>query len=483
MSDRLSTTFRYGRVTLSRRGDLILILTVSLLLTLLFMYWSYEVKIKCVGPPFFPDGRSHKWPVGDPHAIIPCYSDLAYLWVGRDINNHVFPYIHGGIGANGQLFGGSVEYPVLSGILMWLGAIGAHTDVDFFRHSAALLAPFGVVITAMLAVLTRWNVLWWAMTPPLILYAFHNWELPVVATAVGAVAVMAWGASIKPSTGERRMSLRTSAILASILLAIGFCLKLYPGFFVLPLAIYVLTGGLRGRRALDWIGAAWVAITAALTVVVIQLPFMVLGYDGWRAALTFQGKRRADVDTNSIWYWGLRHLTGGQDGTYNSIVGVLSPTLIVCAFVVAVYFGWRQYNRTGLYPWIGVSAAMLAGFMVFHKVHSPQYTLWILPFFVLLRVRWPVIVAYLLADFILDTTIFRLFGIYVSGEPMKWWVMAGVNVGVWVHAVLLVYLIGAFVSAGLREPLASIGRHPDLTDAASSEPDDAPPGQRVPAGA
>ncbi|QTI69425.1 hypothetical protein [Gordonia polyisoprenivorans] len=483
MSDRLSTTFRYGRVTLSRRGDLILILTVSLLLTLLFMYWSYEVKIKCVGPPFFPDGRSHKWPVGDPHAIIPCYSDLAYLWVGRDINNHVFPYIHGGIGANGQLFGGSVEYPVLSGILMWLGAIGAHTDVDFFRHSAALLAPFGVVITAMLAVLTRWNVLWWAMTPPLILYAFHNWELPVVATAVGAVAVMAWGASIKPSTGERRMSLRTSAILASILLAIGFCLKLYPGFFVLPLAIYVLTGGAGGRRALDWVGAAWVAVTAALTVVVIQLPFMVLGYDGWRAALTFQGKRRADVDTNSIWYWGLRHFTDGQNGTYNSIVGVLSPTLIVCAFVVAVYFGWRQYNRTGLYPWIGVSAAMLAGFMVFHKVHSPQYTLWILPFFVLLRVRWPVIVAYLIADFILDTTIFRLFGIYVSGEPMKWWVMTGVNVGVWVHAVLLVYLIGAFVSAGLREPLASIGRRADPTDAAPSEPDDAPPGQRVPAGA
>ncbi|RPA64812.1 hypothetical protein EF294_06795 [Gordonia oryzae] len=483
MSDRLSTTFRYGRVALSRRGDLILILTVSLLLTLLLMYWSYEAKIACVGPPFFPDGRSHKWPVGDPHSIIPCYSDLAYLWVGRDINNHVFPYIHGGIGANGQLFGGSVEYPVLSGILMWLGAIGAHTDVDFFRHSAALLAPFGVGITAMLAVLTRWNVLWWAMTPPLVLYAFHNWELPVVATAVGAVAVMAWGASIKPSTGERRMNLRTSAILASILLAIGFCLKLYPGFFVLPLAIYVLTGGAGGRRALDWVGAVWVAVTAALTVAVIQLPFIVLGYDGWRAALTFQGKRRADLDTNSIWYWGLRHLTGGQNGTYNSIVGVLSPTLIVCAFVIAVYLGRRQYNRTGLYPWIGVSAAMLAGFMVFHKVHSPQYTLWILPFFVLLRVRWPVIVTYLIADFILDTTIFRLFGIYVSGEPMKWWVMAGVNLGVWVHAVVLVYLIGAFVSAGLREPLASIGRRPDPADAPSSEPDDAPPGHRVPAGA
>lgn len=488
MRDRLTTTYRYGRITLSRRGDLALILIVSLLITLLFMYWSYEVKIKCGGPPFFPDGRSHSWPVGDPDAVVPCYSDLMYLWVGRDINNHVFPYIHGGIGANGQLFGGAVEYPVLSGLLMWLGAIGAHTDVEFFRQSVMLLAPFGLLITAMLAVLTRWNVLWWAMTPPLVLYAFHNWELPVVATAVGAVAVMAWGASIRPSTGERRMTLRTSAILASILLAIGFCLKLYPGFFVLPLAIYVLTrGGVaapdperrRTRGPLDWMGAAWVAGAAIITVVIVQLPFIILGFEGWRAAMTFQGKRRADLDTNSIWYWGLRHLTGGQNDTYNSVVGVASPILIACAFAVAVYLGWRQYARTGFYPWIGVCAAMLAGFMVFHKVHSPQYTLWILPFFVLLRIRWPVIVLYLIADFILDTTIFRLFGIYTSGEPMKWWVISGVNVGVWVQAALLVYLIYAFISAGPREPLASIGRRVTPRNPPPSEPDDMPPTTRV----
>ena len=70
---------------------------------------------------------------------------------------------------------------------------------------------------------------------------------------------------------------------------------------------------------------------------------------------------------------------------------------------------------------------MLAGFMLFHKVHSPQYTLWILPFFVLLQIRWPVIVAYLIADFVLDVTIFRLFGIYTSGSDMKWWVIGGVN--------------------------------------------------------
>ncbi|MFW0797142.1 hypothetical protein AAFP30_25285 [Gordonia sp. CPCC 205515] len=446
---------------LAGRGNMALILLVSLLTTTVAMVWSYSAKIACGGAPFLAEGRSAHWPVGDPNAVIPCYSDLMYLWLGRDINNHVFPYIHGGITPDGKLFGGVVEYPVLSGMFMWLGAIGAHTDTEFFQHSVWLLAPFGFAITIMLALMTRWYVLWWAATPPLVLYAFHNWELPVVATAVGAVAVMAWGSTISPRTGDRRLSVRTAAILAAILLGIGFCLKLYPGFFVLPLAAYVLTYDTdRGRRALDWVGAIWVAAAAALTVIAVQLPFMLLGFEGWKAALSFQGKRKSDVDTNSIWYWGLRHLTGGQNDTYNSLVGVLSPMLIMCAFAISIYLGWRTYQRVGTFPWIGVSASMLAGFMVFHKVHSPQYTLWILPFFVLLKVPWPVIVGYLAADVALDITIFRLFGILTTNSPMQWWVITGVNIGVWVHAVLLFYGILGFVRAPLREPLATYLRRP-----------------------
>ncbi|MFT4127109.1 MAG: hypothetical protein QM662_12890 [Gordonia sp. (in: high G+C Gram-positive bacteria)] len=475
MSERREALSRIGTIAVSRRGDLALIVVVSTLTTVGLMWWCYQAKILCGGPPFFPDGRSRHWPIGDPDKAIPCYSDLMFLWVGRDINNHVFPYIHGGINADGHLFGGVVEYPVLSGMLMYLGAIGAHTDTEFFRHSALLLAPFGIAITLMLAMLTRWNVLWWALTPPLVLYSFHNWELPVVATTVGAVAVMAYGARPDAVTGERRWSVRTSAVGASVLLAIGFCLKLYPGFFVLPLALYVLTATTptdAARRALDWAGAVRVAAAAVVTVVVVQLPFAVLGFEGWQAALTFQGKRRADVDTNSIWYWGLRHLTGGQTDTYNTLVGVLSPGLILIAFAAVVTFGWLEYQRLGSYPWIGVCAAMLAGFMLFHKVHSPQYTLWILPFFVLLRIPWPVIVAYLIADLSLDLTIFRLFGIITSGAPMKWWVMGGVNLGVWVHAVTLAYLLVGFVRAGLREPLASILAPPPTADRHDGAVDD-----------
>ena len=473
-----------GPLDRTRRGEAVLASVVSVLFTFLAMAWSYSAKVVCGGAPFNAEGRSRRWPIGDPHAVIPCYSDMMNLWTGREINNHVFPYLSGAITENGHLVGGSVEYPVLSGMLMWLGAIGAHTDRAFFIHSVIILAPFGIVVTLLLVYLVRWWALLWAATPPLVLYAFHNWELPVVATCVGGIAVVAYGASLD-ADGNPRLSLRTAAVWAAILFGIGFSLKMYPGFFVLPLALYVLTrgGGFVSRfrspkdvpADLDWRGFWYTAGAATATVVATQGPFMVLGWEGWRAALSFQGKRKADVDTNSIWYWGWRHLTGGIPGHWgtsdglNSFVGVASPLLIVGSFVLALWLGWRVYSpdkvTLGVYPWIGVCGAMLAGFMVFHKVHSPQYTLWILPFFALLKIRWPVIVAYLLADLSLDLTIFRLFGIIndPSHPPMKWWVIGGVNFGVWVHAVLLVYLIFAFVKAAPREPFASFGfRVPDV---------------------
>ncbi|WP_143965913.1 GNAT family N-acetyltransferase [Gordonia zhaorongruii] len=441
----------------SRLGERTLVLLTSLLATVFTLTWAFRAKTACAGAPFDEFGRSLRFPSGDSHAIVPCYSDVMMLWIGRDIDRHVFPYIHGGIDSAGQLFGGVVEYPVLSGLLMWIGGIGAHTDLAFLEHSALILAPFAIAITVLLALMTRWWVLLWAATPPLVLYAFHNWELPVVFTAVAAVGVMAFGASVHPRTGRRRISLRTTAVVASVLLAIGFSLKIYPGFFVLPLAAYVLTGGHgpRVRRALDWTGAIRVAVAAVVTVALTQIPFMIAGFDGWRAALTFQGKREADNTTNSIWFWGLRHLTGGETNGYDSIVDIASPLLIVLGFAAAMWLGWKAYRDDGVFPWLGVAAAMLAAFMVFHKVHSPQYTLWILPFFVLLRVRWWWIAAYLVSDFTLDATIFRYLGFDVSDSPAPWWVLGGVNLGVWVHAAILLTGIVAFVRTPLREPLAS----------------------------
>src|SRR5690606_17117340 len=265
---------------------------------------AYLNKARCAGPPFYSDGRSVVFHMLKDAGV--CYSDIQYLWLGRDIDNHVFPYIHGAITDDGWLIGGAVEYPVLSGLLMWLGAIGAHDDAAFLLRSALLLAPFGLLTAWLLARLAgRWALLW-AAGPPLVLYAFHNWELPVVCAAVAAVYVVAV---------PTRWSPRTRGVLAAVLLGLGFCLKIYPGIFVLPLVLLVLTRGEGGDgsagRRYDVAGALATAGAAVSTVVLVNLPFAVAGYEGWRASFTFQQQRQTDITTNSIWYW-THHLVAGR---------------------------------------------------------------------------------------------------------------------------------------------------------------------------
>ncbi|NKY27997.1 hypothetical protein [Nocardia gamkensis] len=416
---------------------------VVVLLCGLVLGLAYANKARCAGAPFNEDGRSTVFDVIKDSDV--CYSDIQFLWLGRDINEHVFPYVSGGITDGGALVGGAVEYPVLSGVLMWLGAVGAHNDADFLRYSALLLAPFALLTAWMLARLAGGAALLWAAGPPLVLYAFHNWELPVVCTAVAAVYVMAT---------LTRYSVRTRGILAAVLLGLGFCLKLYPGIFVLPLLAYVLTGGVdrapeERERELDLGGALLTAAAAIGTVVAVNLPFALVGYEGWRASITFQQLRQADITTNSIWYWGLRPMFGPDarsEAAFQQVVTIASPLLVLAAFALAMWLGWKRYLTVGVFPWVGVSGAMLCGFLLFHKVHSPQYTLWLVPFLVLLEVPWWLIGSYLVADAAIGIGVFRYFysmGAGTSVEQME----NVVQFGVWGRASLLVVLFFVFVWA------------------------------------
>jgi uncharacterized membrane protein len=429
-----------------------LVLALLVLLTGLTMVAGYANKARCVGPEFDAAGRSGPdYERRVDHDA--CYSDIQQLWLGRDVDRHVFPYVNGSITPDGKLVGGSVEYPVLTGLLIWAGALFAHDDGEFLLYSALLMAPFGLLTGWMLGRMARWRALLWALGPPLVLYAFHNWDLPVVACAVGAVYVVHG-----PRAGGRWSArpVADRAAVAAVLLGLGFALKLYPGAFVVPLALYVLTESRVG--SLDWRGALRVCLLAAGTALLVNLPFMVAGYQGWRAAFTFQQLRKVDLTTNSIWYWGYRPHSEPDNVEFQAMVNVVSPALVLLSFAVAVAVGWWRWRRTGRYPWIGVSAAMLCGFLLLHKVHSPQYTLWLLPFFVLLAVPWGWVAAYLAADAVMGIGIFRWF--YVFDNGLDTGIQAGfaaqaVTIGVWGRAVLLVVLFVLFLrlpEAVRREP-------------------------------
>jgi uncharacterized membrane protein len=427
-----------------------LALAIMVLLCGIALVLGFANKDRCTGPNFDQWGRSE--PDFTQRARNDaCYSDIQYLWIGRDIDRHVFPYVHGSINAKGDLAGGTVEYPVLTGVLIWLGALFAHTDAGFLLGSAILMAPFGLLTAWLLGKMARWRALLWAIGPPLVLYAFHNWDLPVVLCAVAAVYVMhrGWG-----KAGANR-PLIERATLASVLLGLGFTFKLYPAIFVLPLMLYVLTGGRDGtelpdRKRYDVKGMFRVAGVALLTAVLVNLPFALAGFEGWRASFTFQGLRQADITTNSFWFWGFRPDSDPKNTEFQDMVSLWSPITVLASFALALYLGWRRYKREGTYPWIAVSAAMLCGFLLLHKVHSPQYTLWLVPMLVLLRVHIGWSIAYFIADFAMGVGIFRWYHAIDVGKATTIYdgfTAQAVMIGVWGRAALLVGLFVAFLTA------------------------------------
>jgi uncharacterized membrane protein len=394
---------------------------------------GYANKQQCAGPPFNQFGQSEKF--GQLKNVDLCYSDIQQLYAFRGIRQHTFPYVDGSLDGD-QLIGGAIEYPVLTGLFIWVTGSFADNDAQFLAASALLLAPFGLVTGWLLARLTGRRAFIWAAAPALAAYAFLNWDLLV--TCAFVTAVYAWW--------------RGRPALAAALLAVGAALKLYPGFFLAPLLAERLA-------ARDWRGAAQVALAGAGTFLVLNAPFMLAGPDGWWATYEFQRLRKADITTNSIWFWGLPKLTTEQLNT-------LTPVLIGLAWAVALGVGFWRASRLGSYPWVQVSGSMLCAFLLLNKVHSPQYTLWLLPFFVLIAVRWGWWVAFWAADLLLFVGLFSWYDTIINGGdfgPAK----QAVIVGVWGQAVLLALLYVLFLSAPLA--IVSSGPSSDSDGSSSSQ--------------
>jgi len=149
-----------------------LVAVVSTTLCLVTMIAGYAFKARCFGPTFDVNGVTQQdlfagWTRGG------CYADIQALWSGREMFEHRAPYT-GTFTETGGLVGGTLEYPVLSGVLIWLVALPSSTDLDFLRISAVTLGICGLVTAFVLARLTGWRSLWWSLAPALVLYTVLN---------------------------------------------------------------------------------------------------------------------------------------------------------------------------------------------------------------------------------------------------------------------------------------------------------------------
>jgi uncharacterized membrane protein len=350
-----------------------------------------------------------------------CYNDIQFLYDQRQISDHVFP-VHGKLVYNAQtdsaaLVGGAVEYPVLTSVFTWFAGLFANDADGYLIVTAVLLAPFGLLAAYLLTRMTGWRAMIFAAAPAIVLYAFHNWDLLVVAAMIGGI--YAWW--------------RGRYGWAAFWLAIGGCLKLFPLFFLAPLLLHRLAAG--DRR-----GALRTFAIGVGTFAAVNLPFVIANPSAWWAPYDFQRLRNADYTSNSIWVWGASQLTRND-------LNVLTPALIGLAFAIALAVGWWRAAKDGEYPFVQVCGAMVLAFVLLGKVFSPQYALWIVPFLALTRVRWGWWVAFFAMDVLLYFGLFRWY--YDVGYRNIDFGLAkqALIVGIWGKATVVGLLYVAFLAA------------------------------------
>lgn len=377
------------------------LLAVLLVCVGVFTLGGFLLKAQCIGVDNYNAKRDKAL----------CSNDIQVLFWNRHLDQHRFPYVHGElVRTNGvdDLTGGTLEYPVLTGLFAWFTSLFTHHDGGFLQVSALLLAPFSFLTAFLLSRMVRWRALLYALAPPLIWYSFHNWDLLVVCATTAAF--YAWW--------------RERWALTGALLAVGGWLKFWPLLFVVPLALDLWR---RKRGLSEALGTfLWVSVA-------VNAYFIVRNPNGWWAPYAFQKDRAADITANSVWYWGFDKPVATD--TLNTVV----PLLLVLGIAIACAVGWRRAVREGAFPFVQVCGAILAVFMVTGKAHSPQYALWLLPFFCLVRLRWGWWVAYMAIDLCMYVGLFRWY--YALGHGVDFGLAKqALVIGVWGRAVMLVLL-------------------------------------------
>jgi uncharacterized membrane protein len=260
-----------------------------------------------------------------------------------------------------------------------------------------------------------------AASPAVVWYAFHNWDLLVVAAVVAGV--WCWW--------------KGHPLWAAALFGVGAALKMYPILFVVPLALESWTAGRRGE-------AGKVALSGGGTALALNLPFMLINFSGWWATYEYHRIRSGNYDS----IWGLAVTRWTWPSIHMPALNRTVALLTIATFIVALVAGWRRARTDGRYPFLSVAAALLVAFMLWNKVHSPQYTLWLLPFFALLRVHVLWWVAYAVVDTVAYVSIFRWFfdSVY-EGEGIATTAYGAMVYAVWGRALLLAALLVVFLRA------------------------------------
>jgi uncharacterized membrane protein len=369
-----------------------------------------------------------------------CYSDIVPLLGTEQLTGGRLPYLDA---CDRRSAYQCDEYPVISMWTMRAAAWISGSDVaGFFWANVVILALAAAVVVVAVYVMAGRRSLWVALAPTMLIYAFMNWDL--IAVACATVATLAY--------------LRRRDVWAGTLIGLGAAAKLYPALLLVPF----VAGRFRGREPTRGTYLAWSAIGAWL---VVNVPFALAAPGSWWEFFRFNGQRPADWD--SIWFIACHRATGDYSCGHTGAVNIASAVLFVA--LVAVLWRWKAVRDPGFARWtLGFPVIVL--FLLTSKVYSPQYGLWLLPWFALVLPGPRLFVAFEITDALVFVTRFSWFS-ELSGY-------GGLPIGLFeivvvARAIVLALCIGAWLRARevVPEPL---GLHAPVATAPRAAPTPAP---------
>lgn len=338
-----------------------------------------------------------------------CYSDIPPLYRQRGLIDGEIPYLEG-----------RNEYPVGTGLVMWVSSLLGRGEGSFLLANVLILSVFGLWTAGLLARMVGDRALYFAAAPTLMLYAFLNWDLvPVALTTAGLYAFL------------RGRDGRGGAWLG-----FGAAAKAYPGLLVIPLALdRVRAGGSRRAAALvAGAGAAWLTL---------NLPVALAGFERWSEFFRFSSTR--EPTSGTLWYTACRPLTGSAACGAAGLVNAASAAAFL---LLVVLVGWLRWRRQPAFPRWLLAFPVLVAFLLTAKVYSPQYSLWLLPWFALVLPDLRVFLAFEAVDVGVFLTEFTYLGAgRGSGAPA-----VALGIAVLARAGVLAWLLSAFARGRVRAP-------------------------------
>jgi len=324
-----------------------------------------------------------------------CYSDIPVLYQNRSA------IWSGGALFTARLGESPLEYPALTGGFIWVArwlsdvfgaVVTPHADPAqvlaaaniFWAVNAVMLAAcFAVLVWAHLQMgrdsgsphtngvrVRAWDALFIAAAPAVMMAGLINWDL--FAVALTSVGLLLWS--------------RKRPFAAGMLIGLAVAVKFYP-LALLPVILLLCVRAGRLKAFGQFAGGAVLAWVVANLPVLVS-PSMVFNFSswhhfwaafstnfsGWSYFWVYNAGRGADFGS----MWSLLEHVGIP--LLNVSVAEAVSLLLAGLFIVGLTLAAPRRPRLAQ-----VALLVLVAFLVFNKVYSPQYVLWLLPLLVLAR--------------------------------------------------------------------------------------------------